>query len=94
MFGYTPIARQRVNKQVPAKETLGIESVATSRNYSDSRGVFNMVCPMPSVKKQNSKHVYNNRCSLWGPCRRDSEDRLQSVRAKKSSRKEVVGIQL
>jgi hypothetical protein len=47
---------------------------------------------MQSVSKQrNCKHVYNNRCSQWGPCRRfieDSEGRLQSVVA--SRRRELV----
>jgi hypothetical protein len=38
---------------------------------------------MPSAEQQNCKHVYNNRCFLWGPCRRfigDSKGRLRSVR--------------
>jgi hypothetical protein len=43
---------------------------------------------MQSASKQrNSKHVYNNRCSLWSPCRKfigESEGRLHSVVASDS----------
>jgi hypothetical protein len=48
--------------------------------------VFNVVHAMPSAKQQNCKHIYNNRCFLWGPYQRfkgDSEVRLQLVIAEK-----------
>jgi hypothetical protein len=62
---------------------VGKQSAASLRNNSDNiRSVFNVVCTMPSAKQKNCKHVYNNRCFLWGPCHRfigENEGRLQSV---------------
>jgi hypothetical protein len=80
------------------RQIRGKQPVARLHNNSDNRrSVFNVVRAMPSVKQQTSKHVYNNMCSLWCPCRRfigDTEGRLQSVIAEKPSRKGVVRIQL
>jgi hypothetical protein len=75
-----------VNK-FPRKQILGKQSVARLRNNSDNRrSVFIVVRAMPSVTQQNCKHIYNNGCFLWCPCRRfivDSEGRWQSVIAEK-----------
>jgi hypothetical protein len=86
LYYCTPTAGQWVGRQVPGRQILGKKSVARLRNNSDKRSVSKVVRAMPSAKQQNCKHVYNNRCFLWGSCRRfigDSEDRLQSVTADK-----------
>jgi hypothetical protein len=56
------------------------------------RVVFNVVHAMFSAKQQKGKHVYNNRCFLWGPYKIfvwDSEGRLQLVIAEKPRLKDT-----
>jgi hypothetical protein len=57
----TPIARQRVGKQIPVKtdrQILVKQSTASLRKNSGNRkSVFNVVRAMPNAKQQNFKHV-------------------------------------
>jgi hypothetical protein len=62
---WIPIARQRIDKQVPRRQILRKESVDRLRNNSDNtRSIFNVVRAMLSARQQNCKHVYKNRCFL------------------------------
>jgi hypothetical protein len=79
---HTLLGNRLVNK-FPPRQILGKQSGATLCNR---RSVFSGVRAVPSAKQQNCKHVYNNRCFLWGRCRSfigDSEGRLQPVIAEK-----------
>jgi hypothetical protein len=63
----TPIARQRVGKQVPRRHISGKQSVIRLRTNSDNRrNVFNVVHTIPIAKQQNCKHVCNNKCFVRG----------------------------
>jgi hypothetical protein len=78
----TSIARQQVGNKFPQRQILSKQSVAKLHNNSDNRiSVFNVVHVTASSKQQNCKHIYNNKCFLWGLCWRflgDSGGHLQS----------------
>jgi hypothetical protein len=67
----TPIARQHIGKQVPAKKRFLVNSPFLG--YATIEAMFSMSsAPSPElVTDQSTRSLTRDTCFLWGPCRED-----------------------